>query len=91
MNPYYFNAIVSSFLFATTFFAAMIIYDFLATTIKTYIHQWEVRKYLKIQQEMEKALIIAQRNQDAYVQLFGVIAKSCKEQGIEIGLNIGGE
>lgn len=91
MNPTYFNAIVAAVLFATTFFAAMILHDMLATAIKTLTHKWEVRQYLKIQQEMEKALIIAQRNQEAYAQLFGVIAKSCKEQGIDITLNTSSE
>ncbi len=79
MISQYQSTIIVALLFATTFFSALILYDILSAFIKQKIHQWEVRQYLKIQVELERALEIAQKNQENYYKLFGNIAKAFQE------------
>lgn len=79
MITQYQTTIIAAILFATTFFSTLILYDFLSSFVRQKIHQWEVREYLKIQVELERALEIAQQNQEHYRKLFGNIAKAFQE------------
>ena len=80
MNPLYKNAVIAALLFATIFFAALILYDFLSAIIRQFIYAWEVKQYLKIQSNMEKALLIAKHNQELYIELFDGIRSVEQEQ-----------
>lgn len=70
------SVVVAAVLFAGTYFVALILFDLLRSIVDQYLYRWEVRKYAKIQQELEQALELAQRNREVYNEFIDEIAQS---------------